>query len=153
MVPFQVPFDTIAVTLILVAFMGCESVTGPSNLGGVDTAEIEGAIVLKNGIEILEIKSNSVKGKIVVERGQNGDVYSVEFRDVNEEVIELDDKAFELYCNFEDMNCAGIERDEQLDKYQFYLSGYQKGETKLNFVLNKNDIQHYKTPAIAMKVQ
>ena len=146
---------TVAASLILIAFIGCESVTGPgpTDGDGFELPEIEGAIILKNGTEIIEIKGSSVRGQIFVEKGQNGDIYTIEFRDVNEEVVEMDDKTYDVCCNFLNMNCAGIERDEQLDKNEFYLYGYNKGETKFNLVLTRDNTQHYKTPNIALKVQ
>jgi len=141
-----------AVIIGLMAGLGCNNLSGPTDTGGDTLPEIAGIALVKNGIEILEIKGTSVKGKIEIAKGQNGDVYEVEFRDENKDAIDLSERLYGLDHIFVD-DIASLEGSEQLDKFKFYLYGHLSGQTKLSFMLKQGKRDNYRSPYVSFTVK
>ncbi len=136
----------------LVASLGCNNLSGPNYTSDDTIPEITGISLLKNGVEILEITSTYVKGKIEIVKEQNADVYEVRFRDENKNTIDLSEKLYRLDHIFID-DIASLKNSEQLDKFQFFLYGHRSGQTKLSFVLMRGMRYNYKSPHVTLAVK
>jgi len=135
----------------LYVLIGCKIPILPTEISDeVEGLSIGGWALFKNGNEVTNSLSHGI---VEIRIGETQDVYEIRFPGKNDDYLTISTENCSLCCYFCDADCARMEPIGQSEKFEFYLWGLKKSETKFSIILNKSGLEVFNSGPITIFVK
>jgi hypothetical protein len=115
--------------------------------------EAIGLYVISDGDTIVKYVDGVVAGSIDVQAGQQTSLLSIRFLTDAGEIDIPQGEESSLAWNITDVTVADIEsQEDELNAYQFRISGIKAGNTEITIIINHNDHKDFESKAIPIVV-
>ena len=114
------------IVALLLSVLGCDDqgATGPTT---PTEDRVTGFIVLKNGVDVVEVQNGVAWGEVTVAKNAD-DVFELVFMDANGEGLDLSKSKCTLGWQCDASGCVLVDRcSDDLEKWQFHIHGTKNG--------------------------